>query len=404
MRGLAAVEALITRERALILACLIVPMLLVLECATIWSDPSVRLRFPFGHDLSAFWAAARLASEGRIPALYDPVVFGAMQEGVSVREGYLGWFYPPTWLQAVRPLGALSFPAAWAVFSLLSLGALAMAARSFLAGRDRAGWFLLFGAPVIAITLVQGQNGALVAALLVGGLAARAAGRHWIAATLLAALALKPHLALLVPLALAAAGDWKGIGRTLLLVSVFLLMTGLSLGWESWRLFFLHLGDARAALSDRAVLAQMPTAYASALLAGTPRAVAAMSQALSAAIAAAFVWWLWRARTVPPDLQLAGLLMAALLVPPYGFRYDMVLTLAATLLIVGRAERHGWLPGEKLAMAALWLLPMIVPNIAHATGLPAGFALLLLGLWSVRRRAVLHGRTPPPAAQRSPAA
>lgn len=399
-----AIESWITRERVWILCILIVPMLLALELVKTWSDPAHFGRFPYGHDFIAFWSAAQLAAEGRVEALYDPSVYFALQRERILSGGILPWFYPPTFLSAIYPLGWMGFAAAWAAFSVVGIGGLALAARPFLKGRDRLGWALLLGAPVIGVTLVQGQNGAIVAALFLGAFAARSAGRTWLAAALIAGLAIKPHVAVLIPVALVAAGDWRLILRTALMTLAFAALPWALFGIESWKLALEHLDSTQLIFADQAPLVTMVTAYAGGVLMDLPFHVSAALQALSATIAAVFVWRLWRARTVPPDLQLAGLMMAALLVPPYGFRYDMVVTLAATLLIVGRAERHGWLPGEKLAMAALWFLPLILPNIAHVTGLPAGFALLLLGLWSVWRRVVLHGRTPPPAGQRSPAA
>ncbi|MCP5323995.1 MAG: DUF2029 domain-containing protein [Rhodobacteraceae bacterium] len=383
------IEALITRDRAGILCVLIVPMLLLLDLVRTWSDPANWGRFPYGHDFIAFWTAARLAAEGRIAALYDPAVYFAMQKELILEGGVLPWYYPPTYLTMLLPFAWLGFAVAWLVFCLTGIVALALAARPYLAGRDRLGWWLLFGAPVMGVTLVQGQNGAIVAALFLGAFAARAAGRTWLAAVLIAGLSIKPHLAVLIPVALIAAGDWRLILRAAVTTAAAVAIPCAIFGLESWQLALAHLDGTRVTFAEGDTLAQMVTLFAGALVLGLPANVAAGVQALSAIFAAGFVWWLWRARTVPPTLRLAGLLLAALMVPPYGFRYDMVLTLGATLLVVGQAERDGWLPGERLAMASLWFLPLVVPNIAHATGLPAGFALLLLGLWSVWRRAIL---------------
>lgn len=381
------IEGWITRDRVRILCILIVPMLLVLEWIKTWSAPTGLGRFPFGHDFIAFWTAARLAVEGRVADLYDPVVFFALQNERILSGGVLPWFYPPTFLAAVAPLGLLGFGAAWAVFVATSLGGLALAAWSHLAGRDRLGWALLLGAPVIGVTLVQGQNGALVAALYLGAFAARAAGRMWLAAVLIAGLAIKPHLALLVPVALLACGDWRLVLRAGIATLAFAALPAALFGLESWALALRHLSASHAIFAEHHNLVQMPTLQAGAHLAGLPVALGGMLQALSALGAAVFVWRLWRSDRAPADLQLAGLMMAALLVPPYAFRYDMVVTLVATLLVAGRGARDGWLPGERLSLAALWFLPLILPNIADATRLPAGFALLTLGLWTVGRRA-----------------
>lgn len=384
-----AVENWMTRDRIGILCVLIVPMLLALEVIKVWSDPALFLQFPFGNDFAAFWSAARLAVEGRVGALYDPSVFFALQRDVIPNGGLLPWYYPPTFLSVIYPLGSLSFALAWVVFSCVGIGGLALAARPYLRDQDPLGWLLLLGAPVIGVTLVQGQNGAIVAALFLGAFASRAAQRTWLAAILIAGLAIKPHLAVLIPVALAAARDWQLFWRSAVATLAFAALPFALLGDDSWRLALDQLAATSRTFAEHDTLVQMPTAYAGAILAMAPEGAASALQVLSAAGATIFVWRLWRQPSVPADLQLAGLLMAALLVPPYAFRYDMVVTLAATLLLAGRGARDGWLPGEKLSLAALWLLPLVLPNIADVTRLPAGFALLLLGLWSVWRRVAI---------------
>lgn len=397
MAGLiAALEGWVTRERALIVAVMLVPVMLAIEALTIWTDPALRGHLPFGHDFVAFWSAARLTAVGAHEALYDPARFWAEQAPVSVRPGFLSWHYPPTFLLFLLPLAGLGFAAAWLVFSIGGMAALALAGRRVLPVPGALGWAALLGAPVIGVTLVQGQNGAWVAAAMIGGLWAREQGRSWLAALLLACLAAKPHLALLVPLALVAAQDWRLIGRTALMVLVLIGLSLAVLGAAPWQLFWAHRDTVQVVMADRDVLAQMPTAFAASLIAGLPMWVALMAQGVSALLAGAVVWRVWADPKAAPDLKLAVLLMAALLLPPYGFRYDLVVQLGAVLLLAGIACREGWLPGEKLVLAALWAGPALFPPLAYATSVQAGFLLQLLGLWAVWRRS---GMQSPPSSK-----
>ncbi len=387
MAGLiAALEGWVTRERALIVAVMLVPVMLAVEALTIWADPALRGNLPFGHDFVAFWSAARLTAVGAHEALYDPVRFWAEQAPVSVRPGFLSWHYPPVFLLFLLPLAGLGFAAAWLVFSAGGIAALALAGRRVLPVPGLLGWAALLGAPVIGVTLVQGQNGAWVAAAMIGGLWARERGRGWLAGLLFACLAAKPHLALLLPLALITARDWRLIGQTALMVLVLIGLSFAVLGAAPWQLFWAHRDTVQVVMADREVLAQMPTAFAASLIAGLPLQVALGVQGLSALLAGVVVWRVWADRGAAPDLKLAVLLMAALLVPPYGFRYDLVLQLGAVLLLARIACREGWLPGEKLAVAALWLGPALFPLLAFGTPVQVGFLLQLLGLWSVWRR------------------
>lgn len=381
-----AIEDKLTRERATIFATLLVPVMLAMEALKVWADPAMRWRFPYGHDFVAFWVAAGLSGEGTHQALYQPERFLAAQEAVAVLPGLLLWHYPPTYLLLIVPLAGLSFAFAWAVFSAAGLGALTLAGRRILPVPGRLGWMALLGAPVIGVTLVQGQNGAFVAAALLGGLWAREAGRNWLAAALLATLAAKPHLVLLLPVALIAVRDWRLIWQTALMVAAFVGLTLLAFGLEPWVLFWLNRGTLELTLSEHTLLAQMPTAYASIMLAGGKQWLALSAQAVSAAGAGLLVWRLWAEPRLGGDLRIAGLLMAVLLVPPYGFRYDMVAMLCATLLLTRIGLREGWLRGEKLTIATLWAAPAIFPPFALASSLQAGFLLQLLGIWAVWRR------------------
>lgn len=387
MAGLiAALEGWVTRERALIVAVMLVPVMLAVEALAIWADPALRGHLPFGHDFVAFWSAARLTAVGAHEALYDPARFWAEQAPVSVRPGFLSWHYPPLYLLFLLPLAGLGFAAAWLVFSAGGIAALALAGRRVLPMPGLLGWAALLGAPVIGVTLVQGQNGAWVAAAMIGGLWARERGRSWLAAVLLACLAAKPHLALLVPLALVAARDWRLIGRTALMVLVLIGLSLAVLGAAPWQLFWAHRDTVQVVMADRDVLAQMPTAFAASLIAGLPMRVGLMAQGVSALLAGAVVWRVWADPKAAPDLKLAVLLMAALLLPPYGFRYDLVLQLGAVLLLARIACREGWLAGEKLVVAGLWLGPAVFPPLAYTTPVQFGLLLQVLGLWSVWRR------------------
>lgn len=382
------IERSLTRERALFVAAIFLPVLLLSETAIIWSAPEHRWAFPFGHDFVAFWAAARLHAEGGIEALYDLPRFAALQASVAVRPGLLLWHYPPVYLLLILPLAALPFWLGWALFQAGGLAALALAARRVLPRLDRLGWAALLGAPVIAVSLVQGQNGPWFAAFLIGGLAAWQDGRRWLAAGLFALIAAKPQIGLLVPVAILARRDWRMAGLALVATMALLALTTLALGAEAWTRFLSNTAALSAPLTDPALLAQMPTAYASAVLAGVPGPAALALQAALAALAAAAVWWLWSRPGLPRELPLAGLLFAVLMIPPYGFRYDMVAPLAGTLAMACHARATGWRPGERLLAALLWLWPAAFPALALATGIQTGYALLALGLiWTLRRAA-----------------
>ena len=139
----------------------------------------------------------------------------------------------------------------WSLFGVAIL--IPVARRMFNDPRERA---LLVCAPAVAINVALGQNGAITAALLIGGLALWRRRPGW-AGALFGLLAFKPQIGLLLPLAVIAERRWKtlawaagvAIGVVLLTIPVF--------GLKAWRGFFGptltqqgdHAGPRRGAVS-----------------------------------------------------------------------------------------------------------------------------------------------------------
>jgi hypothetical protein len=67
--------------------------------------------------------------------------------------------------------------------------------------------------------------------------------------------------------------------------------------------------------------------------------------------------------------------------------YDFVVLLAGIAFLWRDAEKNGWLPWEKTALALVWIAPLIARNIAAVTLFPLGLltAMLVFAL-AVRRQ------------------
>jgi Glycosyltransferase family 87 len=382
---LAALEARLTRQNLMTVAILLPLVALVAECYVVWSDPSLRWRMVIGHDFLAFWSSAVLYLQDGIPALYDYAAQNALQQEHAVGPGVLLWYYPPTWLMVSLPFGLMPFPLAALLFAALSVLAAILLARLIRPEAGPAGLAATLGAPVIIAALIQGQNGILVALLMTAGIIAVDRGRPWLSAILLAALLIKPHLAVLIPLALLATRNWSQIARTGLATLAIVALTAAIIGPEGWRAFLAHLGDAELALRDPDLLVQNPSGFAFAILLDLPRWMALFLQGASASVAVLAVLTIWR-NSSNADLRLAALATGSAMISPYVFRYDLVLLLVTTLLLARIALKDGWLKGERLHLALLWTFPALFPPIAIATHIQLGFPLLLLALALVWRR------------------
>ena len=106
------------------------------------------------------------------------------------------------------PLALLPYLGALAAWLGLTFAAFAAALSGWL--DRRIGWRTILAFPAVLMTAGHGQNAFLSAALLSTG-AIWLAARPILAGVAFGLLAFKPHLGLMIPVALAAAGRWKTI-------------------------------------------------------------------------------------------------------------------------------------------------------------------------------------------------
>ncbi len=361
---------------------------------------------PFGHVFIEFWAAGK-AALGRDPAaVYDFPAFLALQRTAvgGVRALY-PWHYPPLLLLFLPPFALLPYLAAVPLWYGCNLAAyLALARR--LAPAPQLLWTAL-AFPGALIAFHVGQFGfALVAAF--GWALLLLDEVPLLAGLLIALLAVKPHLFLLVPLALLAARRWTAFAAAALGVLALSLASWLIFGSEVWLAF---LADIRLFEKSHVLLSGahappaegenfllwnwQPSVFVMAETLGLPQALAAALQAATAIAAAAAVIWAWRGHA-PRTLRSAALVAAGLLVPPYLYNYDLVLLILPIAWLGWHGARHGWLPGEKLALLVAWLSPGLVTPLAGLLGVQLGPLLLAGVLWAICRRIAYERRVASP--------
>jgi alpha-1,2-mannosyltransferase len=82
----------------------------------------------------------------------------------------------------------------------------------------------------------------------------------------------------------------------------------------------------------------------------------------------------------------AGLCLGALLATPYSLDYDMMVLAPAIALMAADGREGGFLPYERVVLAALWLVPIAARFVAGATGFPLGLIVMALGFAFALRR------------------
>lgn len=341
---------------------------------------------PIGADFVTFYAASRLAGEGRAVEVWDVAALHAVERAtIGADIPAFAWHYPPTFLAAVRPLASLPFLAAFALWVGLGVGAHVLVARRIAPDAATAGLALAF--PGCFQNVLQGQNGLYTAAAMGGGLWLLDR-RPFSAGLLLGLLTVKPQLAPLVALALLAGRCWRALGGFVVSAVLLAALATALFGVDAWRAFLDNAAFAVRVLELPGELpwVRMPTVQVAAMLLGAPLPVARGLQAVVGAIAAGVLCAIW-ARRSPIAARATALVAASLLATPFAFDYDLALY-AIPVAFIGWEIRSGRGGGRALITAA-WLAPLALPVIALATSVQLGpvLSIALLG-------AAWRGRNP----------
>ncbi len=341
---------------------------------------------PIGYDFMSYWSAARLALEGRAEAAFDGAQITAIQHQAVpfLPNIWYPWHYPPIFLLVVAPLGFLPYPAALATFVLSTATLWAALVRRILV--DKEAWIVAGATPAGLINLLDGQNAFLTAGL--AGFARLWLDRRPVAAgILIGLLAVKPHLAVLFPLALLAEGRWRSIAAASLTVLALAAASLLAFGWGSFVTFWHHLPISQAMADQGAVpWGTMPSPYVFALSLGAPVGVARGLQGAVALFAAGCVWRVWRNPGAAFAAKAATLVAGSLLVSPYLFYYDLTWAALAIAWLAQLGIERGFYRFEREILLFAWLAPVLMQPVHLLTSLQLGFpAVLMLLLVAVRR-------------------
>ena len=342
-----------------------------------------------------FWAGGFLTLHHRTPTVFDPLAYQAFLSATfGPKLPTHMWSYPPNYLLVTTAFDWLPPWPAILTFDLASLLLLI-----FLLLIARLPWLLVLAvatSPVALENLLEGQNAALITALIGGGVLLLDS-RPRLAGMLIGLATIKPQLGLVLPLHLLRRSP---IGATYAVLAALALaaFSLLAFGPAAWSGFW-HV--TRPAMNN-VLLTGQPPAFAGGLIsvfAACRRLGVAPALAIQAAVTAATI--LLAARTKNP----VPLLILSALASPYLHDYDLLgVTLAVALLVRDRMK-NGFAPGEPLLFFLAWAGPGAMPwlpQIAHLTPL----ILLLLLATAMHRDRLLScdSRTAPylPASSAGP--
>jgi alpha-1,2-mannosyltransferase len=266
------------------------------------------------------------------------------------------------------------------------VGTLAFLGSLLLLTRGR-GKLLILAFPAVIINLVNGQNGLAFAALLATALAVLKT-RPVMAGVLIGFMSTKPHLGMLIPIALLAGREWRAFLSASATVIALALASLAVFGVAPWREFLATGEIYRTELltAGNPILAKIVTAFAAAQRLGVGSAVAYGIEGCILTGTALFVWKVWRG-AASMRVKQESLIFSALLATPYLFDYDLALLGPAIATAAVGGLEEGFLPWEKSVLALLWLLPAIARPMTILSAFPIVPAVVLLGLTFTAYRA-----------------
>jgi hypothetical protein len=242
------------------------------------------------------------------------------------------------------------------------------------------------------LNFMIGQMGFMTAALL-GGALLLLERRPVLSGIFIGCLTYKPQFGILLPVALAAARQWRAFASAAA-IAVFLAAASIgAFGSETWEAFPRQLvaqtnlnllGAPDSAWGyQQTVYGLIRTLHGNAVLGWLAQGVTALGVAI-------IVWLVWRSPVRYP-LKAATLSAAALIATPYAFADDMAAIVIPAAFLASDQMRFGLLSGEQIIMIALFGASFVV--LVYAGGIPLGPIIMvtLLAIILRRVRSVMAG-------------
>jgi hypothetical protein len=295
-------------------------------------------RFFAGHnDFLLLYTQGRMVGTG---PMYD-IEAGYREQDRTVGFHVAGRYHDRFPWQAllIAPLSRLPYLPAYWLWIGTNLACFAAVIRFWLLPRDYVLWGSVF-LPVAA-SIIVGQDSLMTAACMTGALLLANRGRDVAAGLLLALCTAKPHLFLLVPVALVAQRRWRlmvsAVAGTLGLLAISTAVAGPD--WTSRWLAIVRLLGQDSGLD----VPSRPSLFQLGVNGATITAAALLAIPLCAAI--------WQARTL--ERGIAAAILSSILIVPHTSVYDLpLLLIAVPVLPLGRYSR--WLRIALLTPLPYW--------------------------------------------------
>jgi alpha-1,2-mannosyltransferase len=366
----------------------------------LWThDFFIRIDPPTTTDFVSFYAAGKLALAGTPQLAYaQSAHYAAEMAATAPNVPYNFFFYPPVYLLVCAPLALLPYIVSFVAFEVATIAGWLLVMRRILQVPGWAWCIPVLAYPSVFWTFGLGQNAFLTAGLI-GAATLLLEAQPIAAGVLIGLMAYKPHLALLVPVALAAGGHWRAFGAATATVAALVGFSIAAFGVDTWHAYLLALNTTQDAYEAwRVDLNAFVTPYGAVRVLGGGAGTARAVQVVCTILVAAIVAWIWR-RSACIALRSAALTAAMPLAVPVALMYDLLLTMVAIGWIVRLGIRTGFRPWEKLVMFFCFVVPLVCRHFGQATHIPLGplAPAALLAICCVRHVRASRGKGGAPA-------
>lgn len=329
-------------------------------------DGVIREAQVWGRDFINIWTGGKLIAARDYATLYTAEAFSQFQRSQFGPLDLHVYSYPPTAFPFASVLSLMPYPVALAIW-LGGTGALFLwAAKPWWPHNGGPFWLALL-TPAAMVNIWIGNYGFLFGAIFL--LAFRCLdNRPVLAGAIIGLFAMKPQLAVLIPLALLIRRDWRAIGAAAVSTASFSVASGLIYGWVAWEAFLTRATGKQISVIDAhgAFFGKMSASAATTAILdfGGGWKLAIFGQGLLAVLGIGLVavaaW-----RRVRTD-QLALLLATCtFLVLPYSINYDLVVVCIGAWIVMAN-------PANPRLDRGLATLGFIAPQI--------GIVLAMLGV------------------------
>jgi hypothetical protein len=374
-------------------------------CAVDFSMPGLidragNLKF---QDFLPLYVSAQFVAQGRVDALYNQQAAVAEMKSIIALSNpqrsmlsRLPNLYGPQVALLFVPLARLSFAASarvWAALSLILFAVCVYAiwkTRPTLRPHPAMVALAALAFPPLFHFFVRGQNSALVLTCFTAAFLAFQSKRPWLAGIALGFLVFKPQFLVAIPLVLLLSGAWREFIGLLASAAAQLAFAWISFGSAVMRAYaytLFHFPRWIETAEPGIAHMQMHSLRSFwALLIPWPQA-ALVLYILCSLVVIQWAASIWKSPATLA-LRFSALTLAAVLVNPHLFVYDLLVLAPAFLLLADWTIAHPHHPASTAIHPLLYfafVLPLLGP-LAQWTHLQLSVPVFVALLWTIRRR------------------